>query len=480
MTSGEKDFAQRDIDGIKTLKTLLCAYLCALFFPGAYTLVSSYESNGAYHSQALKDPLPPLGLRLVDETLLMVIFGLLLTLGLWRRPVGHNQFHWLLLVYLVVPLLLAAKMLLMGSASVSHVMALKNLVYPIAFGGLLIAVHAQGLTLYFLRRLNLIMLLSLLFGVGHYLYVPYQIFGDRLLGTQLNPNITAVVSFFSLVLSFCLYQGAHYKRWQFLAASVTATLSLCMSASLSANLAAVGWLVAMPFFVFLQKFKSAGKISLPWMRGYLSGYHMLWAAFAASFVLTGLLNPALVRSDYVEKYRNIAAYIMEHGQSGDEEIARKFGVNSVQGRVNYYKSAVSTSTLENAILGMRRDSYELGDSSLINLYVNSGLVALICVFILLAYPLVMYLLKFRYVVSSPSDFSLKKMVIPLSAFLTVFLALNFPVNYAFEVPPTNLLVVTCIFLIMNGLSRTSPAATFGNRYWPFIWRWPTRRQLFGR
>jgi len=260
----------------------LVLYFCWISFYGASILIIHHGNNFQ-----LANPDTPIWLKVIDELILLFILfllGLLYKLKIAYKKLGIN-------FYLIIfPLCLLSFFQFLSyiyTTDFKYLLLCKNSISAILVTWILFSINNLNLLKKVIKFLLFILSLSISVGLLHYLIFPYQVYGDRLIGTYANPNVLGYVCFFGIALGHYSWdRGNNNAKFAIGIFAIGASAS----GSLSSLLVILLYLTLNLIFLSIQKFNSQRtKVNM-----------RIITSTILIFIFGGLLNHIFIQNNLIK------------------------------------------------------------------------------------------------------------------------------------------------------------------------------------
>jgi hypothetical protein len=379
--------------------TALHYALIALLF-----YISFYGFSIFYHAESQEDLMNPntsVYLKIIDEFILGLIglyifflYNFKVRRGLTTE--GYFFITMLLLAYYVLVINLMFN-------NFSSWLYLKNILLSILFLYVLKTLDEERQLNKFLILLTNFLSAALLISILHYFIFPYESYGSgRLLGAFSNPNTTAFVAIFNIIMLFSVPRE-NVKRIK--AKLILSLVVILMTVSIAAYIQ----------FIFIYMLLNFYRIQTPVFNFYV--------------VVSGSFFAGIFLSSNVMIMDKIGVIL-----SGGHTIS-----NRMDGYMNYFNNLDSASDF---LLGISNSNI-MYDASFLNILSRFGLIAIMLYFSLVVLA--------TYKTFTTKNINLKRVkLINLYFILSVFLILWF-IQYQVEIMPTILFINLSLYLILKNL-----------------------------
>ncbi len=377
-------------------------------------LVVLYGMNLYFFGNAdLDNPDAPLIIPLLKDVLWVALVIICLYLG--GNVVHKSAFSYFLVVCIFCAAFVTIIYFTYDEINLSYVKFFKNQILYVGLTFIFIGVVSSSISRgSLLLTLQTALLVSMAVSLLLFFFHPVQSHTGRLFGTYGNPNSAGLIAVFSVALYFAI-RPEERSAWRTMATVVLGGATLVYAASLTAIMATI---VLLPL-IYLLRPRTEKNIWLTKL-----AVTTLWVALVGGFI--ALLVTFQMLYDFTPLAGRVVSLIndgVEH-----ESIAIRW--------FDYLK-----------MLDMERpinDKFTQMDGSLATFGFNFGLAGIGFLVVIFGRVFIEYALMQRFTsISHPSFFH----VPALLALLAVLAVLISPLQYAFEVFPTNFLIATTIAVL---------------------------------
>lgn len=427
--------------GLKILLGVYIVYLCFYGFNVLFTMNSP-------DIMALRNPATPMVVRIIDEILLGCLVLVTVSHRHLIRP-NYKNIYLVSIASMVFAFYIAVEQIAkQGWLEEGYIRLAKNFISASAFLFVLVGIDNAGLMRWFLRLLNITITISLFVGVVHFVGWPNVAYGHRLIGAYANPNVTAFVSLFNIVLAYYLHTAEHTAARSTLVVIVVSSISLFCAGSLTAIIMLFAFILSFLIIAGWRVRNHVGLLAHDILTR--ANARLLIVSVIVGLVIGYTLEPRNLAEAYWQKVDDTimaAGAVMRSGAVNQEYSV----VSSGYSRVAMFMRSVDDfyhATVGVQMFGQIRHTYLQTDSTYVNIVANFGIIGLIFLVGVLLFPLAVYLRSsgmVRLVFSHP-----------FGVLFLLTIVFNLSMQYSIEIVPTILFIYVAVFLLLNDLYRLKP------------------------